>query len=73
MIQALVDCGFHVVEDPTPWDSETAKNELGFDHNETCSWRGWRRHVGLVMLAFAMTAAIRHRANHPTPPKRRPG
>ena len=42
---------------------ETAKNELGLDHNETRSWHGWHRHVSLVMLAFAMMAAIRHRAN----------
>jgi SRSO17 transposase len=48
---------------------ETAKNELGLDHNETRSWHGWHRHVALVMLAFAMTAAIRHHANVPTPPK----
>lgn len=55
---------------------ETAKNELGLDHNETRSWHGWHRHVSLVMLAFAMLAAIRHHANaQPTnaapPPKRR--
>jgi SRSO17 transposase len=48
---------------------ETAKNGLGLDHNETRSWHGWRRHVSLVMLAFAMLAAIRARANA-TPPKR---
>jgi SRSO17 transposase len=48
---------------------ETAKNELGLDHNETRSWHGWHRHVSLVMLAFAMLAAIRRRANAPTPPK----
>lgn len=42
---------------------ETAKNELGLDHNETRSWHGWHRHVSLVMLAFALLAAIRHRAN----------
>ena len=48
---------------------ETAKNELGLDHNETRSWHGWHRHTALVMLAFAMTAAIRHHANLPTPPK----
>src|SRR5947209_8416428 len=48
---------------------ETAKNELGPDHNETRSWHGWHRHVSLVMLAFAMLAVIRHRANAPTPPK----
>src|SRR3954449_11709175 len=39
---------------------ETAKNELGLDHNETRSWHGWHRHVSLVMLAFAMLAVIRH-------------
>ena len=48
---------------------ETAKNELGLDHNETRSWHGWHRHVSLVMLAFAMLATIRHHANHPAPPK----
>jgi SRSO17 transposase len=48
---------------------ETAKNELGLDHNETRSWHGWHRHVSLVMLAFAMMATIRHRANATTPPK----
>lgn len=42
---------------------ETAKNELGLDHNETRSWHGWHRHVSLVMLAFAMMASIRSRAN----------
>jgi SRSO17 transposase len=48
---------------------ETAKNELGLDHNESRSWHGWHRHVSLVMLAFAMMAAIRHRANNSPPPK----
>ena len=48
---------------------ETAKNEVGLDHNETRSWHGWHRHVSLVMLAFAMMAAIRHHANKPPPPK----
>lgn len=55
---------------------ETAKTELGLDHNETRSWHGWHRHVSLVMLAFALLATIRHRANaavgqtplRPTPP-----
>lgn len=49
---------------------ETAKNELGLDHNETRSWHGWHRHVSLVMIAFAMMAVIRYRANDVTPPKR---
>jgi SRSO17 transposase len=48
---------------------ETAKNELGLEHNETRSWHGWHRHVSLVMLAFAMLAIIRHQANVPPPPK----
>jgi len=49
---------------------ETAKNELGLDHNESRSWHGWHRHASLVMLAFAMMAVIRYRANDVTPPKR---
>src|ERR1022692_2744963 len=48
---------------------ETAKNEFGLDHNESRSWHGWHRHVSLVMLAFAMMAVIRHRANS-SPPKK---
>ena len=52
---------------------ETAKNEFGLDHNESRSWHGWHRHVSLVMLAFAMMATIRHRANlMPKKTKRRP-
>jgi hypothetical protein len=46
---------------------ETAKNEFGLDHNESRSWHGWNRRVSLVMLAFAMMAVIRHRANSPPP------
>jgi SRSO17 transposase len=49
---------------------ETAKNELGLDHNETRSWHGWHRHVSLVMLAFTIMAAIRHRANIGPAPKK---
>ncbi|PWL19913.1 MAG: IS701 family transposase, partial [Candidatus Aquiluna sp. XM-24bin5] len=48
----------------------TAKNELGLDHNETRSWHGWHRHVSLVMMAFAMMAAIRRRANAITAQKK---
>jgi SRSO17 transposase len=48
---------------------ETAKTELGLDHNETRSWHGWHRHVSLVMLAFAMLAVIRRHANTAAPPK----
>jgi SRSO17 transposase len=42
---------------------EIAKKELGLDHNETRSWHGWRRHVTLVMLAFATMAALRVHGN----------
>ena len=54
---------------------ETAKTELGLTHNETRSWHGWHRHVSLVMLAFAMMAVVRQRANTPrlTPKKKRRG
>lgn len=49
---------------------ETAKTELGLTHNETRSWHGWHRHVSLVMLAFAMMAVVRQRANTlSSPPK----
>jgi len=69
-IAKLVDVEGHrwAIED----SFETAKNEFGLDHNETRSWHGWHRHVSLVMLAFAMMAAIRHRANQPTPKKTNP-
>ncbi len=58
-IQKLVSVEGHrwAIED----SFETAKNELGLDHNETRSWHGWHRHVSLVMLAFVMMAVIRHR------------
>jgi len=48
---------------------ETAKNEFGLDHNETRSWHGWHRHVSLVMLAYAIMAAVRYHANASTPKK----
>jgi SRSO17 transposase len=40
----------------------TAKKKLRLDHNETRSCHGWRCHVYLVVLAFAMMAVIRYRA-----------
>jgi SRSO17 transposase len=51
---------------------ETAKNELGLDHNESRSWHGWHRHVSLVMRAFAMLARVRRHANATAPPKTPP-
>jgi SRSO17 transposase len=50
---------------------ETAKTELGLDHNETRSWHGWHRHVSLVMLAYAVLARVRQHANQ-APPKTLP-
>src|SRR5918993_640936 len=49
---------------------ETAKTELGLTHNETRSWHGWHRHVSLVMLAFAMMAVVRERANSLSSPQK---
>ena len=49
---------------------ETAKTELGLTHNETRSWHGWHRHVSLVMLAFAVMAAVRQQANAMTSPQK---
>jgi SRSO17 transposase len=40
--------------------SETAKNEFGLDHSKPDLGIGWHPHVSLVMLAFAMMAAIQH-------------
>lgn len=67
-IQTLVAVEGHrwAIED----SFKTTKNELGLDHNESRSWHGWHRRVSLVMLAFAMMAVIRYRANAVTPPKR---
>jgi SRSO17 transposase len=50
---------------------ETAKTELGLTHNETRSWHGWHRHVSLVMLALAMMAVVRQRANNLISPQKR--
>jgi SRSO17 transposase len=50
---------------------ETAKTELGLNHNETRSWHGWHRHVSLVTLAYAVLARVRQRANQ-APPKTPP-
>lgn len=35
-----------------------ARADHGLDHNETRSWHGWHRHVGLVMMALAVRAAV---------------
>jgi SRSO17 transposase len=38
------------------------KEELGLDHFEGRSWRGFHHHVCLVMLAFGFLALEQHRA-----------
>ena len=35
------------------------KDELGLDHFEGRSWRGWQHHVTLVMLAYAFLVVLR--------------
>ena len=37
------------------------KNELGLDHFEGRSWRGWHHHVTLVFLAYAFLVSIRRK------------
>jgi len=37
---------------------ERAKDDLGLDHCEARSWRGWRRHMTLVMAAGAFLAKL---------------
>jgi SRSO17 transposase len=38
---------------------EAAKGEVGLDHYEVRSWKGWHRHVTLAMLAHAYLAVVR--------------
>ncbi len=51
---------------------ETAKNELGLDHNETRSWHGWHRHVSLVMLALCDAGRHPPQGQHARAPKKQP-
>jgi len=37
------------------------KDELGLDHFEGRSWRGWHHHVVLVLLAYAFLQGLRRR------------
>jgi SRSO17 transposase len=67
-MQMLVEGRRWAIEDAF----ETAKSELGLAQNETRSWPGWHRHVSLVMLAFAMLMAIRHKAETLTSPQKSP-
>ena len=44
---------------------EDAKGELGLDHYEGRSFRGWNHHVSIVLVCFAFIAAERSRAFPP--------
>ena len=46
------------------------KEELGLDHHEGRSWRGFHHHACLVMLAFGFLALEQSRARRGQP---RPG
>ncbi len=49
------------------------KEELGLDHFEGRSWRGFHHHAALVMLAFGFLALEQRRAKtQPSPKKSRP-
>lgn len=41
---------------------ETGKGEVGLDHYEVRSWKGWYRHITLAMLAHAYLTVMRARA-----------
>ena len=53
---------------------ETAKNELGLDHNETRSWHGWHRHVSFHFMGhlhngdFLKARTVQVPRNQPNPP-----
>jgi len=44
---------------------EDAKGELGLDHYEGRSFRGWNHHVSMVLVCFAFIVAERSRAFSP--------
>ena len=45
------------------WTSEAgieeAKGEVGLDHYEVRTWRGWYRHLTLALLAHALLVVLR--------------
>jgi SRSO17 transposase len=38
---------------------ETAKGDVGLDHDEVRSWTGWYRHITLAMWALALLTSLR--------------
>jgi SRSO17 transposase len=55
---------------PVELGYQQMKEELGLDHHEGRSWRGFHHHACLVMLAFGFLTLERHRARRGRP---RPG
>ena len=51
---------------------QQTKQELGLDHFEGRSWRGFHHHAALVMLAFGFLALEQHRAKARTASKKSP-
>jgi SRSO17 transposase len=49
---------------------QTAKGEVGLDHYEVRSWRGWYRHMSLAMWAQAFLAVVRSERGVPVAPKK---
>jgi SRSO17 transposase len=45
-----------------------AKGQVGLDHYETRSWRGWHRHITLALWALAILAVEAARAKGGAPP-----
>jgi SRSO17 transposase len=41
---------------------EEAKGEVGLDHDEVRTWRGWYRHITLALLAHALLVVLRAQA-----------
>ena len=41
------------------------KDELGLDHFEGRSWRGWHHHVTLTLLAYAFLVELRRKKGIP--------
>ena len=50
---------------PVEQGSQQKKEELGLDHFEGRSWRGFHHHVALAMLAYGFLALEQERAKRP--------
>ena len=53
---------------PVEQGYQQMKSELGLDHFEGRSWRGFHHHVCLVMVTFGFLALERRRATREGPP-----